>query len=92
MERIPLVTHSGSKSLKAGRIILEVGEEVGEHVTENREEVIVVLKGEGILLKEKGNLPIKEGDAHYIKEDTRHNVRNTSNRELEYVYIVNSTR
>jgi mannose-6-phosphate isomerase-like protein (cupin superfamily) len=81
---------TGSKSLRAGRITLAPGEEVGEHVTHKREELIIVLKGKGVLIKKKEKVSMKEGDIHYIKENTRHNVRNTSSKLLEYVYVVNS--
>jgi len=46
---VTLIIPSAARSLKAGRVTLEPGEEVGEHVTESRQEVIIVLKGSGIL-------------------------------------------
>jgi quercetin dioxygenase-like cupin family protein len=90
MEKITLVKPPGSRNLKAVKVSLSSGEEIGEHITESREEIIIVLKGKGMLLKGGQEIRLKEGDIHYIKEKTRHNIRNTWKKEMEYVYVVNS--
>jgi quercetin dioxygenase-like cupin family protein len=87
MEKIPLIIPSAGRSLKAGRVDLGPGEEVGEHVTEGREEAIIVLRGSGILVKEGKEAPIKEGEVYYVGENVRHNVRGGPE-ALEYVYVV----
>lgn len=87
MEKSPLRIPSAGKSLKASRITLGPGEEVGEHVTEGREEIIIVLRGIGSLVREGKETPIRDGDVHYVGENVRHNVRSSSG-ELEYVYVV----
>lgn len=78
--------------MKASKVLLSPGEEVGEHITEDREEVIIILKGEGILIDGGIRIPLKEGQAHHIKQDTRHNVKNISPMELEYIYVVSFSR
>lgn len=88
MENTRLVGPPRSRVLKGGRVILSPGEHVGEHVTEGREEMIVVLRGSAVLIKEGEAIELKEGDTHFIGEGTRHNVRNDSSGELEYVYLV----
>jgi mannose-6-phosphate isomerase-like protein (cupin superfamily) len=88
MKTIPLVRPPQSAGLKATRVTLSPGEEIGEHVTENREEIILVLRGEGILIDEGICIPLKGGQVHHIKQNTRHNVKNTSGKDLEYVYVV----
>jgi mannose-6-phosphate isomerase-like protein (cupin superfamily) len=88
MKTIPLVNSSQSRSMKVSKVLLSPGEEVGEHVTEDREEIIVILRGNGILIDGGISIPLKEGQAHHIKQNTRHNVKNTSGEELEYVYVV----
>ena len=67
---------------------LDPGEEVGEHVTDNREEVIVVLKGKAALVQDGKECLLEQGDAYFIKEGVKHNVKNAANSDLEYVYIV----
>lgn len=62
-----------TQRIKSGRVLLAPGEEVGEHTTEKREEVIVVLKGHGKLVKGE-ELPIEEGQAYFIPEGVLHNV------------------
>ncbi len=88
MEKSDLRIPSLNKALKAGRIALGPGEEVGEHVTEGREEIIIVLKGSGSLVRAGKEIPIKEGEVHYVGENVRHNVRGGPE-GTEYVYLVN---
>jgi mannose-6-phosphate isomerase-like protein (cupin superfamily) len=83
-----LIKPPASRMLKAGRIILSPGEEVGEHITEKREELIIVLKGTATLIKETEILKLKEHETHYIKEGIKHNIKNNSGKELEYIYVV----
>ncbi len=77
-----------SPSLAGGKVILRPGEEVGEHITENREEVIIVLKGNATLVKANERIELSEGETHFIKEGIKHNVKNLSNEPLEYIYVV----
>jgi len=88
METISLVRPPESRMLKSGRVILAPREEVGEHVTDKREEIVVVLKGTGILVKEGEETALKAGEAHFIAQEIRHNIRNSSDEMLEYVYVV----
>lgn len=83
-----LIKPPESKKLKACRVTLSPGEEVGEHVTEKREELIIILKGTATLLKENESIELKEEEAHYINEGVKHNIKNNSNKDLEYVYAV----
>ena len=87
MEKSILRIPSVNKALKAGRVTLGPGEEVGEHITKRREEIVIVLKGAGSLIREGKETPIKEGDVHYVGENIRHNVKSSSG-TLEYVYVV----
>jgi quercetin dioxygenase-like cupin family protein len=88
MEKSDLRIPSLNKALKAGRVALGPGEDVGEHVTEKREEIIIVLRGSGSLIREGEETPISEGDVHYVGENVRHNVRGGAE-GTEYVYVVN---
>jgi mannose-6-phosphate isomerase len=77
-----------TKRIKAGRVRLEPGEEIGEHVTKDREEIIVVLKGDATLEMDGKEIEIKEGATHFIEEGKAHNVMNNGKERLEYVYVV----
>ncbi len=90
MEEHLLVSPPESKQLKSRKIILGPGEEVGEHVTENKEEVIIVLKGVATLVKEDKNITLSEGCSHYICEGMKHNVKNETNENIEYIYVASS--
>ncbi len=88
MEVRHLVKPPHSKSLKSARVTLAPGEEVGEHVTEEREEVITILKGKAQLALDGNTISLSEGESHFIPEGTRHNVKNESKEPLDYVYVV----
>ena len=80
--------------MSAGRVFLKAGESCGQHSTENREELLVFLSGKGRLLigkDEKDNFAVGEGNVCYIPPKTIHNVRNTSDKPLIYVYCVAPT-
>lgn len=83
-----LIKPPKSKALKAGRVKLLYGEEVGEHVTDKREELIIVLKGNATLQKQNETIKLKAGEIHYIKEGVKHNIRNDAKEELEYIYVL----
>ena len=88
MKTDSLIKPPGSKILKAGRVVLHPGEEIGEHTTDKREEIIIVVKGTAVLVKEGKEIILKNGDTHYIEEGILHNVKNTSKKKTEYVYVV----
>ncbi|HJW96817.1 MAG TPA: cupin domain-containing protein [archaeon] len=88
METQVIVQSPGSRRLKASRVTLSRGENIGEHITEGREEIIIILKGEAVLVKGESSTRMKEGDIHHIGEGVLHNVRNESGQETEYVYVV----
>ena len=87
----PIIGPPESQKLKAGRITLSPGEEIGEHVTEKREEILIVLKGTVTLMKEGETIQLREGETHFIKEGVRHNTKNETQTPLEYIYVVSSS-
>lgn len=77
-----------SKVLKSGRVILSKGEEIGQHVTDRREEIIIVLRGTATFIEEGQEMQLSVGQTHYVRENVSHNVRNDMDEEVEYVYVV----
>lgn len=90
MEYTPLFKPPHTQTLKSGKVKLLPGEEVGEHVTENKEEMIIVLKGAATIYAEDKKIEVSERSCYFIKEDTKHNVKNHTEEILEYVFVVNS--
>jgi len=88
MEYNSIIKPPKSKCLKSGRVLLKPGENVGEHVTEKREELIIVLKGRARIVFGNETINISEGETHFINEGVKHNVFNDSEKDLEYVYVV----
>ena len=75
--------------IKSGGVILRKGESVGEHSTGPKEEAIVVLEGEGEVICDGGIvLNAGKGAVIYVPPDTGHNVKNTGEGLLKYVYVV----
>ena len=79
----------GSVAMRSGLVQLPPGEAVGEHSTHRKEELIIVLGGEGELrLNGSGSMAIAHGMTAYCPPDTEHNVVNTGTDVLRYVYVV----
>ncbi len=83
-----IIKPPASKILKSRKITLEPGGEIGEHITENKEEIIIVLRGTTTLLKEGKSVQLEQHQSHYIGPNIKHNIKNTSTSILEYVYVV----
>ncbi len=75
--------------MRSGFVRLKPGESVGEHSTQEHEEALVVLQGQGKAEVEgREALPISSRMLAYIPPRSRHNVTNTGKEILEYVYVV----
>ena len=81
-----------SVRMKSGYVVLAPGKSVGKHSTEHHEELLVVLQGEGQMTFHDGStLPVKAESAVYCPPQTEHNVTNTGQGILRYVYVVSET-
>ena len=79
--------------MRSGFVRLKPGETVGWHTTGKNEESLVVLRGRGEARIEGQPARAFAGPALvYIPPATRHNVANTGNESLQYVYVVAPTR
>ncbi len=78
-----------SVSMRSGLVLLNPGESVGTHNTNNFEEIVIVLEGNGEA-QIKGHDPsvISRGDAIYIPPETEHNMVNAGKEILRYIYVV----
>ena len=76
-------------SMRSGYVVILPGNSVGRHSTENFEEILVVLEGDGELLVGDGSpLQLKPFTVTYCPPRTEHDVRCTGSKPLRYVYIV----
>ena len=74
--------------MKAGHVALRPGENVGLHATGEREEAIIVLRGKGEALVGRDRVvKIKKNEVLYISPQTDHDIKNTSQGILEYVFV-----
>lgn len=78
-----------SVSIHSGKVVLQPGEAVGEHSTEGKEELIIILEGKGQFIFE-GNTRIdfNTNSVLYCPPMTEHNVENTGSTPLHYIYVV----
>ena len=75
--------------MRSGRVKLATGEEIGEHSTGRHEEVLVVIDGTGqVHVEGHDPLTIRGGQEAYIPPQSTHNVRNTGEAPLRYIYVV----
>ena len=78
--------------MKAGRVYLNPDTECGEHSTNDREELLVFLSGKGqAVIENKQVLEVGQGKIAYIPPRTLHNIKNTSDKPLSYIYCVAPT-
>ena len=75
-------------SLKSGLVVLGKNESVGEHNTEDREEILIVIEGKGRIVID-GSLcfAFEEGEAIYVAPRTVHDIQNAGEIPLRYVYV-----
>lgn len=84
---------SGTCGIKAGHVMLKKGEDIGGHSTNDLEEALVILKGNGRLVidKEEG-IDFGSDTVLYVPPQTIHNVKNTGKGILEYIFITSNAR
>jgi mannose-6-phosphate isomerase-like protein (cupin superfamily) len=79
--------------MRSGFVRLRPGGSVGWHTTGQNEEALVVLRGRGeARLEGQPGRTLAAPMLAYIPPATRHNVANTGNEPLEYVYVVAPTK
>ena len=75
--------------MRSGRVNLAPGQACGQHSTKDREELLVFLAGQGVLIiDEKSSFQVGQGKVSYIPKQTNHDVKNTGDEPLVYVYCV----
>jgi quercetin dioxygenase-like cupin family protein len=75
--------------MRSGLVRLKSGETVGWHTTGQHEEALVILHGRGeARIEGQPARPFTAPKLVYIPPATRHNVANTGDELLEYVYVV----
>jgi mannose-6-phosphate isomerase-like protein (cupin superfamily) len=79
--------------MRSGRVFLEPGKACGQHSTKDHEELLVFLTGQGELqigdpALRMAPLPVGTGRVAYIPPKTLHDVRNTGDHPLVYIYCV----
>jgi len=75
--------------MRAGRVYLEPGRQCGEHSTGAHEETLVFLAGRGqALLQGQKPMEVGQGSICYIPPHTLHNIDNTGDEPLIYIYCV----
>jgi len=81
-----------TSGMRSGFVRLKPGESVGWHTTGQHEEALVILHGRGeAQIDGRTGMPLASPMLAYIPPDTRHNVKNTGDTILEYVYVVAPT-
>jgi len=75
--------------MRSGFVRLLPGATVGWHTTGKNEESLVILQGQGqAMIEGQASRPFAAPAVVYIPPATRHNVKNTGEVPLQYVYVV----
>ena len=75
-------------SLHSGRVYLKPGADCGQHTTGENEEMLVFLSGQGTAIIGEKTFPVGIGKITYIPPQTIHNIKNTSDEPLVYIFCV----
>ena len=85
----PLLAAETAYRLKAGAVSLAAGDDCGVHSTEEYEEIIIVLEGEGeARVAGQPPAPLAAGSYAYVPPHTTHCIYNTGVTPLRYIYVV----
>ena len=76
--------------MRSGRVYLPPDEACGWHSTDDHEEMLVFLSGQGQALvgEEETPHPVGEGKVLYVPPHTVHNIKNNVSEPLVYIYCV----
>lgn len=75
--------------MRAGRVTLQPGQEIGLHSTKHHEELLTFLAGRGeVRLGDGTVMQVAVGQTAYIPPFTDHNVVNTSDEPFQYIFCV----
>jgi quercetin dioxygenase-like cupin family protein len=92
-EHFEILSRQNAFRMRSGYVTLQPGKDVGTHSTEDFEEIIIIIEGHGELETEgSGRKAIGAGQIAYHPPDTRHNVINTDDKPLKYIYVVSKAR
>ncbi|RLI10728.1 hypothetical protein DRO33_05310 [Candidatus Bathyarchaeota archaeon] len=80
-----------TKAVRVGFTFLRPGQNVGRHTTGDNEEVIVVLRGRGLLEADGLEHELSEGCVAYVGPRTEHDILNVGDGPLAYIYVVASS-
>ncbi len=85
--RLFSVKEGSAIALRSGQVVLNEGENIGEHSTGGSEEMLVILEGRGELIIKSGVMGFEKGTSLYIPPDTVHDVRNAGPGALKYIFV-----
>jgi mannose-6-phosphate isomerase-like protein (cupin superfamily) len=83
-----------TSGMRSGRVYLKPGEECGQHGTKAHEETLVFLSGNGTAFigEKETAFEVGQGKICYIPPNTLHNIKNTGDLPLVYIYCVAPVR
>lgn len=78
----------GAKNLSVGIGVYNKGQASEFHTHVNEEEVMIYLKGEGIMkMKDGTEVSLKKGDITFVPADEPHKLLNTGDSEFVFLFI-----
>ena len=80
------VYNDGINKVMIGR--LETGASIGLHTHYNESEMIYILEGEGTVIYDQDQLPLRPGICHYCPKGHDHSVINTGEETLRFFSVI----
>ena len=77
--------------LRSGLVVLPAGKSIGEHNTDEKKEILVILRGKArVYFGKKKMISLSAPGFIFIPPKTPHDVKNIGRNNLKYVYITSS--
>lgn len=91
-ESARLLAPPDSVVMRSGLVVLQPSANCGWHSTDDYEEMIICLEGNGAVLSEdQAPRSLAAGQYAYNPPRTRHNVSNVGQERMRYIYVVSKT-
>ena len=86
-KRVMVGKEEGAGNFVTRHFTLETGAATPWH-THDWEHELFILEGEGVLVSDDGEQPVRPGDAAYVPPNAEHNFRNTGDGKLCFLCVV----
>ncbi len=88
-----LTRKKDSINFSCGLVVLKKTETMPEHITDNKEEILIGIKGRlQVYINSKKYKTLHPGSLVYLPPNVKHYIKNTTSKIAKYIYITTTTK